>query len=944
MMLSLPPRLRGLVARSALVTVISSLPSVQAWAVPDSPETAHAISLSESYAQKGETAAAIIELKNALRRDPQSTTARFQLAALYMRSGDYPSAINELEALRAKNYDLQQLTPLLAESYFAVGDFRRVVSRLEIGALSGADRAAVLALRGRAHIALKDLENARSSIAQALAAYPNHLGARLASASLSAAEGDVPKAEAEVDEALKLDPKHDDLLVLKGQLRHDQRDEKGAMKAYDNVVARSPHHRGALLGRALTNLMFDHQEATLRDITLVLSSDPSNPLANYLRAYLLKRDQKFPEAIAILHSNPRLLEQYPGALYLLASSAYLSNRMDLALTYAEKYAEQRPLDLNGAKLLASTQMRSGMTAKAATVLEPLAAQQPDDAQIKIMLANAYLALGRSSDAVSLLQEGVALDPGNVPARLSLAVGELKLGATDAGIMQLQTAVQSQPTSVEANVALALAHINARQPEKARAAAAAFLKAEPSNPHAYNLQGTAALAARNGPAARAAFLGALKQDAKFVPAMLNLGGVDEMEGKPAAAIAWYQKAITADPTAMRAYEKLASLEFADNQTEQGIKTLEKAIARDPAAVSVRLRLIDALAQRKAYGAALIAARAFVTAFPGNRIAMDALAQTQLLMGNFTNAIGTYERLASQHPGDFEIHRRLGRAFMSAAQDDKGGGAVYWKQARSALDKALELMPDSLTVLNDRLELEFRAVNVGAALDLAAGLSSARPDSAERLLALGGVQLANGQQGDAVESYRRAWQKKENDLTGRRLLDALNRASKTEEALAFIEAWCTKRPKDSNLRILLMSQYIAMARTNDATREALLLNQQLPNHPVILNNLAWLYGEKDKVKAIAYGEQAFALTPHSADVLDTLGSLYVEKGEVKKGGALLAQAYEGAPSQPGIAYRYAAALQKGGDSGKAIAVLQKLLANERSFQERSQAQSLLEKIKR
>jgi predicted Zn-dependent protease len=86
----------------------------------------------------------------------------------------------------------------------------------------------------------------------------------------------------------------------------------------------------------------------------------------------------------------------------------------------------------------------------------------------------------------------------------------------------------------------------------------------------------------------------------------------------------------------------------------------------------------------------------------------------------------------------------------------------------------------------------------------------------------------------------------------------------------------------------------------------------------------------------------MAPKSAEVLDTLGWLYVTDGKVGKGGALLARAHTTDPDRRGITYRYAAALEMSGDSDKAKTLLKKLLADNSAFAERQEAQSLLAKL--
>jgi tetratricopeptide (TPR) repeat protein len=112
-------------------------------------------------------------------------------------------------------------------------------------------------------------------------------------------------------------------------------------------------------------------------------------------------------------------------------------------------------------------------------------------------------------------------------------------------------------------------------------------------------------------------------------------------------------------------------------------------------------------------------------------------------------------------------------------------------------------------------------------------------------------------------------------------------------------------------------------------------------VALNNAAWTkLHAGDKAAALGYAQRAYFLSP-SAETEDTLGWLLEQNGQSPKALTLLEQAATAKPA-PEILYHYAVALQAEGHGKDARAALVKSLASKASFDERGDAQALLDKL--
>ncbi len=111
---------------------------------------------------------------------------------------------------------------------------------------------------------------------------------------------------------------------------------------------------------------------------------------------------------------------------------------------------------------------------------------------------------------------------------------------------------------------------------------------------------------------------------------------------------------------------------------------------------------------------------------------------------------------------------------------------------------------------------------------------------------------------------------------------------------------------------------------------------------LNNLAWILHQQNDPRALGYAEQANKLKPDNAALLDTLGWIRVEQGDVARGLPLLQKAVDLAPGAPVIRYHLAVGLAKSGDKVKAKKELEQLLASGKSFSQIEEARALLKSL--
>jgi len=168
--------------------------------------------------------------------------------------------------------------------------------------------------------------------------------------------------------------------------------------------------------------------------------------------------------------------------------------------------------------------------------------------------------------------------------------------------------------------------------------------------------------------------------------------------------------------------------------------------------------------------------------------------------------------------------------------------------------------------------------------------------------------------------------------------------TDKVIAQYKMMLEKRPRFVRAYMELGTIYEAEGRKADASamyEKALELN---PGFAPAANNLAWMLLQKneDLYRALDLAKKAKEQLPDDPNVSDTLGLALIRIGLYASAVAELSEAVQKLPDNSTVLYHLALAHWKNGEKDKAIEVLKKALKTDRKFQERKQAEKLLEEI--
>jgi len=888
----------------------------------------------KGFQDQGKLDSAVIELKNALQKNPKNSEARWRLAEIYISQGLGEPAENELKKAKELGMDTEALKIQMGQALLLQGLYPRVLAEIRPGPQSSPENVAkILEIDARAQHGLLHFDEGCKLFAEAVKNDPQYVQSYWGLARCAAARSKLDEARAELSKAIELDEKNSGTWVQIGDLEATAKRMPEAESAYANALKYKSDNLDALLRRAALRIDNNELAEATNDIDAASKISKDHLKVNHLRGVVQFKQGKLAEAQASFETALKMQPNYLPALAWLGATNLARKNYEQAATQFAKYTRYAP-DARVQALLGLAQARLGHGEEAEETLKALRKLDIVDPQSLAVLAQAHMTLGETDLAATYMAKAVEQNPEAADLRVGLASTLSKKGERAQAIAQLETAIHLDPGMVDADVLLIQNFIREKQFDKALSAVESLEKKQPKNLNTFILKGAVYLGKNDFANARKSFEQALELDPASFAATLSLAQLDVVEKKPEAARQRFQALLAKDKTNVPAMMGLAGVAAATGQESEYVAWLEKAAQTGPSAVKPRILLANYYLKKNEVQKALTIAREAQTASPYDALALDMLGTAQLAAGEQESALITYGKLAIAIPTNPIAHYKLATAQVAAQNFDA---------AKVSLKKALALKPDYLDAKTLLASAELKTGRYQEAMNIAQQIQKQQPESPAGFAVQGDVLMAQKQFAPALKAYEKALAVDNN--SGQLVVkvhQALREGGNGKEADARLVQWLKDHPGDVPVRGYLASSYLSTAQNKQAIEQYQVVLQNDPKNGLALNNLAWLYQQEKDPRALATAEQAYLLKPDSSTIMDTLGWILVEQGDAARGLKLLKAASEKAPASTGIRYHWAAALAKSGDRAAARRELGDLLTKNKNFPERQEAQELLRQL--
>ena len=931
---------QGLPQRGALFAVMALALSCgcysPAQAVGAQSEQQTLLDSAQSYVNKGDIAAAVIQLRNAERASPQDPHVHALLAQLYVRAGDFPSAEREARSARDLHGVEGEYLPPLADSLLLQGKFADVQAQIKPGSRDPALESKVRTALAAAAMGLHDRAKAEALYREAISLDDAAPGPKIALARLLIGEN-VADAEKLIDAVLSANPRLPDALVVKGQVLGARGDVDGALQRFDDALAIAPDNFAAHMSRANINLSRGDFAAVDKDIDPLLKRSPQNFGANYLRALEFFKKQDFAAADAILDKISPRFSSVPEGFYVQAVTKYGLRQYGLAQDAVDKFVARFPENPYGVRLSAMIALKRNSPDLAVKNITGFLAKGTPDPATLTLLGKAYDAMNRPALALEQYQKAATLAPDNPLIKTAVAASEIDTGAGRKGLDELEKVFATDAGATVAGPTLALVDLRAGRADEAAKVAEELVKRNGDNALYQNLLALARIAQKDYPAAETILKALLDKNPDFGPARNNLAHVYLLAGQTAEAKKVYEDALARKPDDGPALLGLADVAIAEQHWDEAAQAAGKARVAVPTDPAPGLKLLDIYARQKDWTQAKALAASLAGQFSSSAEVAVAQARVLVLSGDQAGAIDAYKRAYAIAPNSPQILAPY-LALLAAAK--------RFPDMQAVLQSRLDHDPSDQAVKRQLILVAAEIGGLDAGLAKAQGFAKTDPNNPIYDLVSAELYEKYGKSADAIGVLQKLANAHPTDDAVTIALSRLySRGNDPTKAESVLTERLKATPDSLPLQRALGDLYIAAKRYPDAIAAETHIVDKHADDAAALNNLAWLYQQVgDLNKANEYADRAVAIAPRNGAIEDTLGWVLLARGQTDQALSHLQTASTASPSDPSIQYHFAVALDRAGRSAEARDALEKLIGSGASFSDKADAEKLLAELKR
>ena len=883
---------------------------------------------------KGDYRSSVIELKNALRRNPNSMESRWMLGNIYIDIGDGAAAEKELRRAGELGVASAALTVPLGRALLLQEQFKRILQEIQpTTELARSDQAKVHAIRGYAQFGENHSEEAAKEFKVALLLNANLTMALLGNARLSLTEGDVDKARDWVNQAITADKNGGEAWSVLGDIDRYQDKLKEAEQAYTTAIAKRHNKKSDQLKRALVRIALGDMKGARDDIEALKKVVQNQPDVHYAEGLLLFQEKKYADAQLAFEETLRLVPDYMPAVFYLGASHYVQKHMGQAEQYLNQYLQYNPRYDIAAKLLGVVRLQNGDYKGVETALLPLLERNPKDTFALRLLGEAAMTQGHSKEGIAYLKKAVALAPDSAEMRARLGLGLLFKGEQDRGFHELELAIDIDPTLYQTETILIVNYLQAKAYDKALAGAQRMRERKSDSPVPLNLMGMAYVGLNQQDKARESFQQALKLSPGDPSAGINLASLEVKQGNLEKARSIYQDILKHHPGHLFTLLSLAEMETNAGKIEKARDLLQQAMDSNQNALQPRVLLARYYRNNGDPHKALILLQEVEKSYPNHPALLTEIGDAQLASGEPANALVTFKRLVEVLPKAAGSHYLLAKAYADMKNVD---------ETRKEIKAALALEPNHVLARIAYIRLLLLEGKNDEAAEQLTQLKQKHPDEPEVFAEEGRLALAQNKPREAVSAYREAFKRSETTAILIGLAKSQWANGDQRVAIDTLENWLRKYPGDMQAVYVLGESYMALGRQGQAVDSFKQVVKRMPDNVLALNNLAWLLRKDDSKTAMKYAEHALELAPAAPAVMDTAAMVLLEQAQTERALRLLERASTKEPNNGEFHYHLAVALSKSGKTEEARKVLRELLGTKKHFQGEQEAQVLLKQL--
>jgi tetratricopeptide (TPR) repeat protein len=828
------------------------------------------LSRAKVYQEQGQYKAAVIEYKNAVKKSKGDVSAFLSYATMLNRLGQHEAALNLLEQVTEGKNEAYYLE--LVKAFQGLKKFNSakkvITENLNVDSLP---------------VRLAKAENALGSgeLDQAISLFD-----KLASDAYLKNEGLLGKATVlarmgQMNEAMVLLEQVDQSssAAVKGNIL-----KAGIQISLQQLEPAEATLSDILAGMRNTDIIEPEKVVVLERLSYVLTRQGrsneayiytkilseafpgSNEVRNQFQAAVEKMDAG--EMDAAKEMLEAILKDYPNykkASQMLGIIAYIQGDMQTASKYLSDSVDPEVANEMTRHIYAATNLKLNDPKRVLEILEPGIEKTTIPATLALYGLAAISDRQFEKGEKALLK---ALDMDNKNVRVRLALANLYRNQPSPDLSkertQIEQAYQTAPTDKQVITDMLAFLIRNEGVDSARSFIDKALKTNP-NDYATNLiAGSFVAGQQQFKRALGHFETAIKTEPKgdeLLNAVFAKGRAQLALKEATAAEQTFAELILLAPENQMGYKGILSVYMLKNDVKAGERKLE-SYAQESNQLAPYAVLIEAAVSRQ----------------------------------DLTQAKAYFDKAGKLDVDERELARlgqgiRYVEAVMAMQAND-------FPEARALVAELLAEEPENLRLLSFLVDVEMKAGQLNEAAKIIAQIENINPDHPVVPLFKGDLAIMNKDMASAKFHLTDAWKKTPSDIVAEKLFKVLGALAEKENQLKHLENWLEVLPGSAAATLY---QAINLQQNKQATKAMAAYEKVLevaPDNVMALNNLGWIYFEKNDPRSLTLLKKAVELAPENAAVLDSYGWVLAKNGKKAEGLPYLEKAHKLAPDEAEI----------------------------------------------
>jgi putative PEP-CTERM system TPR-repeat lipoprotein len=840
------------------------------------------LSSAKNSLQEQDTSSAIIDLKNAIRVEPNNSDARQLLATTYESIGDFANAQKEfektieLDPLKLESVSISYAKVLyMMKEYDTLHKFvlEQQKSKPEIysalliyDALANYDE-------GKSDAAADLIDNAIGIVGDS-----NYVKLGLA---MQASKGnDYENALIISSDLIKIAENIPDVWILHGQLLLMTGDFQEAEKAFKKFVELQPKFKPAKIYYAYALLKNNKYSEVERITSELLKEFPSQPLLNQMYGFSRLYNKDYQEAL--LYIGIAIDSGIRSKSNLLAAglAAFHLGKYESAYRYLEPIRKDIIDDRQMKRVLSFVDIKLGYDSE---VLESFqGVEQPTEFELDL-ISTAGFNLIEGGDRTKIQAAIDVLDSvDNLSPDLLKKRGLLKVSmSNDEGIQDIEQSLSKSESDLLTDKLLAASFLRNGSLDKLVSLAKGMQNKYPNKAIGFNLEALKFLRSNDIPQAKELYLKALSREPNNIEANLFFAQTYYLEKEFNPVVTHLNNILNGNPKYIPALSMMFKVKTSQESRVEYAEFISKIAKKNSDDMELQLLTARILLSVEDYEASSV----FLQKLEGSSLSYS---EGYWLLKIAINAFLENKQSASDIFNRW-IQTSKSNSIPWILKIEYLESTRKYAEALEVLNDAKKVFPDEKVLSLIEVQLLLVTNNVSMAKSFFGNLPKKIQESNYGIGLKGQFSLVDGQFQKSQKTLLTAYKVKPRSRLATAIFQTYFELDKPALGLEFLDKHVESYPFDEVNRMILAESYIK-ANPEKATSlymKAFILNNK---NIVAANNVAYLSYESGKLDvADEYVNRALLIDPSDINTLDTAAAIKTASGEIQAAVDLLMHLY-------------------------------------------------------